>query len=239
MKRLLSILLLAFALTACAFPVGPSTARLPIPEENAQDRFDLWTQVATTDVLIRRIQSPGSGSGVVVHQDGQHALILTALHVVSTSETVVMLHQYPDLVSPGIVIRTDPANDLALIETLPVWRSVARVINGSQVGAVAWGCRIVAYGHPMGTDQGVLTDGRVTALNDDGFLRYSAPTFFGNSGGGVFMKLDGHWTLISISQRVMGYAEQLYSPCGLGARPEVLRAFLAGGNDVREPCQEF
>jgi S1-C subfamily serine protease len=235
MKHLLSVLLLTFALmtSACAVPLPP--IREPAREESAADRFDLWTQIATPTVQIRRVSSPGSGTGVVVHQDAQHALIVTALHVVGETSTLVMLHQHPDLMIPGVMIRSDVAHDLALIETPPVWRSAARVVLPSELGQVAWGCRVVAYGHPMGTEQGVLTDGRVTALDDDGFLRYSAPTFFGNSGGGVFMKIDGRWTLISISQRVMGYGDQIYSPCGLGARPAVLRAFVTGGgiDDVR------
>jgi len=231
MKRLLGILILALGLAACAVPLPP--IREPAREESAMDRFDLWTQVAAPTVQVLRIAGGGSGTGVVVYQDAERALIVTALHVVGAESSLVMLTQHPDLMTPGTMVRSDGPHDLALIQTPPVWRAVARVARAGQIGAIAWGCRVVAYGHPMGTEQGVLTDGRITALDDDGYLRYSASTFFGNSGGGVFMKLNDRWTLISISQRVMGYADQLYSPCGLGALPATLLAFLEGGSDVR------
>lgn len=197
------------------------------------DRSALWNDVARPSVKITQVVG-GSGSGVVIYQDKERALIITAAHVVRGESPLVVTRG--DQAAAALVVRYDEDLDLAIISTPPIWGAVAYLARDRF--SVGWGARIVAFGHPLGEHEGVLTDGRVTSVNDDGHLRYSAPTFFGNSGGGVFMMIEGRWALVSIAQR-MGvgrgpHGEMMpYSSLGQGARPDVLYGFLREVLNVR------
>lgn len=200
------------------------------------ERMQLWFQVARPSV---QIISPlgGTGSGTVVHQNASRALILTAAHVVSGFDgqplTTCSVMRDGQKVN-GKVLKADVAKDLALVRTDPVWREVAQLYVATKESTLGWGSRVVIFGHPLGETEGILTDGRITSVNDEGRLRYSAPTFFGNSGGGVFARVDQHWVLISVVQLVaMSQSHIPVTHMGRGVRPDILITYLKGIEDVR------
>lgn len=196
------------------------------------DRALLWKDVAVPSAFVARTIDGGSGSGVVILRDADRVLVLTAAHVIGDGAATVLIVQHNSL-QPGIVVRVDRALDLAIVRTGPWDASVAHLVTNYDLHRIGWGVRIVAYGHPLGEPQGVLTDGRITATDDDGYLRYSAQTYYGNSGGGVFAQIDGHWTLISIAQRIAYDGHVAVSHIGRGVRPDLMLEFLKGIDDVR------
>lgn len=208
---------LAWALTlaACASPVY---------QDDRAERSALWNEVASTSVLVRNLDG-GSGSGVVYFQSAHRALVITAAHVVGIERAVFI--ERGDLKYVGTVLRVDTTTDLAVVETLPVWPRVARVVTRGELREFGWGSRVTIVGHPLGAAQPHITDGRITAVNDGGYLRYSAPSFFGNSGGGVFVCVGGTWSLCSIAQRISGAAGVgPYPLMGKGAHPSNLLKFM-------------
>lgn len=207
--------------------VGIGCAARPIASDFAE-RTALWHEVAAPSVLIRNLNG-GSGSGVVIYQNNRRALVLTAAHVVGDDGATFV--ERGDVKYVGTVLRRDVDVDLALVETLPVWSHVARVVESEDLRAFGWASRVVIAGHPLGVEQAHITDGRITSVNDRGMLRYSAASFFGNSGGGVFTQIDGTWTLISIAQRIAGgQGVGPYPLLGRGVHPSNLINFLLEGN---------
>ncbi len=86
-----------------------------------------------------------------------------------------------------------------------------------------------ASGHPHGVTDPMITEGRVQDLWDDGFILYSAPTTFGNSGGPIWLEKGGKYYVFSVVQRVFteGFGVAV-NHMGLGALPIRVREFVDG-----------
>lgn len=238
-------LLIALALVlglGCQTYDGPRFVSAPnplAPTDELIERFQLWEQVARPSL---QLVDPlgGSGSGVVVSTNKDRTLIVTAAHVAPNKQgdlKILLAQDHGLSAREAKTIKLDLGRDLALMRVEGPWRSAAAALP-RDVGTLGWGSRVVAYGYPAGVAQGVLTDGRITAVDDDGSLRWSAPTFFGNSGGGVFAMMNGRWTLISVTLtmwQVRGpIGERIPIPhIGRGAKTDVLIEFLKGVDDVR------
>ena len=128
----------------------------------------------------------GSGSGVVVDPSG---LIITTNHVVAQASRITVRFR-DGTNSSAAVLRTDPANDLALLRVdLPPSSTVAPLGDSDQVQV---GDDVIAIGNPFGLEQ-TLTQGIVSAVQRDwrpdaphGLIQTDAPINPGNSGGPLF-----------------------------------------------------
>ena len=247
-KLLRYVALPVLALVAMAGCTTYNVEVITKPAVQVDDRADaneLHQELAMATVLVRT--DSGTGSGVVV-ADG--SLVLTAAHVVSHLEPEYdmdgNLKRNPDgslipkvvpeipvvfknlgitpFLSGAEVIKIDVEKDLAVLKLAVKWPYTSAKLAQSDpyLYQKCW-----ISGHPHGVTDTYITEGRVQDLWDDGFVRYSAPTTFGNSGGPVFIREDGKYRLTSIVQRVhvegMGVA---VNHLGLGALPDVVREFL-------------
>lgn len=225
MRQLLTLTLLALA--ACATPERGSTSLVDLFAPRK-----LYAEISLPSVIVRG--KSGQGSGTVIAQDRERALVLTAWHVVNDSPRPAVLRHYVEgserlVVEVGTVIAGDAKTDLALISTAPIWGDdAASVVDADELGELFLYVRVVSYGHPLGVVDGQLADGFVSDWDDNGFVRYSCHTYYGNSGGGVFAHVAGRWKLISVCQA--GYRSVTgdgLTELGLGAQPRVILKFLA------------
>lgn len=132
-------------------------------------------------------QSTGSGSGIIITNDGY---IVTCNHVVeNASEIKVVLND--DTEYSATLVGTDTRNDLAVIKVEATGLS-ACTLGDSDTLTV--GEEVVAIGNPLGELRGTATSGIVSALNrsvtvesvEMSLLQTDAAISPGNSGGGLF-----------------------------------------------------
>lgn len=140
------------------------------------------------DKLRDKDQVKGVGTGVVIVDKG---VILTSLHVVAGAEKVQVIFD-EGTVSEAVVIKTQPENDLAVLQarTLPD-DLVAATMRSTQY--LAPGDRVIAVGYPFdigpSVSAGVVSGmGREYRSPDGGqvlsnLIQFDAAANPGNSGG--------------------------------------------------------
>jgi len=170
-----------------------------------------------------RVLSPSgsSGSGVCFQAGRSYALVITANHVVDEGDEASISPEN-GTVHKALVVWRDAAEDLAVL------RVPGRGVFGRAASMAArdLGYRwdpVLVYGFPAGVKpNGHPTFGLVAAEDDvlelheptpNGTFnhtrtvikwRITAPIFFGNSGGGVFVSEGGEWRLAGVAQLVAG-----------------------------------
>lgn len=136
---------------------------------------------AVVTVLNRGQQGMGSGSGVVISQEGY---IITNNHVVEgASELAVVFAD--NTRQEAELIGTDPLNDIAVIR---VAGNVPAVATIGDSAALQPGETVLAIGSPLGNFRNTVTAGVVSALNRsvgpmEGLIQTDAAINSGNSGG--------------------------------------------------------
>lgn len=129
----------------------------------------------------------GSGSGVIVSEDGY---IATCLHVVDGASSVeVVLND--DSKHSATVVGSDVRNDLALIKIDSAGLRPATLGDSDMVTV---GEDVIAIGNPLGELRGTSTSGIISALNREVAVESNTMTLLqtdaaispGNSGGGLF-----------------------------------------------------
>jgi S1-C subfamily serine protease len=149
----------------------------------------------------------GSGTGVVIQQDKKHAYILTAYHIIKNRNRLWGKQyinndlQFEELT----VVLEDKINDQAILESPPVWAGVANII--SEDADIILYSKAFTYGFPAttsGITNGILTEARICLLHDIDLDKKettvtSIPVSFGNSGGGLFIKKNGHFMLAGVA----------------------------------------
>ena len=130
---------------------------------------------------------PGSGSGVILTEDGY---IATCAHVVEGAKSVkVTLND--DTSYDAAVVGTDSKNDIAIIK-IDATGLVPAVVGDSETLTV--GSEVIAIGNPLGELRGTATAGIISAVNRTIEVEGQAMTLIqtdaaispGNSGGGLF-----------------------------------------------------
>jgi S1-C subfamily serine protease len=181
----------------------------------------------TRDLLAPTVQLNGSetvGSGTLVRSDRDpqtgeaRNYVLTAYHVVrnilndtphSRAEGIPVTVYTPDgrvEVRAGLV-SSQRALDVALLElhTDQTFDQVARVLPREASGAVRVWDEVYAIGCPLGNDP-IPTQGTVSSTDNliqgTNYWMISAPTYYGNSGGGIFL---------SEGRRLMGVFSKIYT----------------------------
>lgn len=139
----------------------------------------------TVSIAVENQDGSGSGSGVVLTQDGY---ILTCAHVVEDEESGTVTTQ-DGKEYPAQLVGSDPQTDLALLKINATGLTPAQFGQSDQL---AVGDEVLAIGDPLGPRfHGTLTNGIVSAINRDVTLNGYSMTLIqttaalnsGNSGG--------------------------------------------------------
>jgi S1-C subfamily serine protease len=147
------------------------------------------------------------GTGVVIVDSG---IILTALHVVTDAETVLVVFA-DGAESPAAVVARQPENDLAVLQAMVIPDDlIPATMAGS--GTLQVGDEVAAVGHPFGVPNslsaGVVSGlGRTytspdTGIPMSGLIQFDAAVNPGNSGG----------PLINRDGEVVGIVTALLNP---------------------------
>lgn len=150
-----------------------------------------------------------AGSGVVLSADGY---VLTCNHVVDgASEVEVILNSGKSYLA--VLVGSDAASDLAVLKIDPAGESLVFVEQGCSEDLVL-GEQVVAIGNPLGTLDGTVTTGIVSATEreiqmSDGssmtLIQTDAAINSGNSGGGLF----------NLAGQLIGIVNAKYSASGV------------------------
>lgn len=151
----------------------------------------------------QRRESTGTGSGVIVRNDGY---ILTNNHVVEGADRLEV--EFSDGAKvPGEIIGTDPQTDLAVVKVERSNLVAVPMGNSDEIQVGDW---VVAIGSPFGLDQtvtaGIISGkNRIQGIIGDGdgfedFLQTDAAINPGNSGGPL-VNLNGE--LVGINTAIM------------------------------------
>lgn len=219
--------------------VNVESPRITVVMDDAAEAAELYRELNLSTVLITA-DDGGLGSGVVLRND----LVLTAAHVVSRRSVVTdddgnpkwgpyeplksavlkNLPYGPPFVSGAEIVKIDYELDLAVLKLARVWPyTIAKLATFDPfLYQKVW-----IAGHPHGVTDTEITEGRIQDLWDENFVRYSAPTTFGNSGGPVFIRENGKFRVTSIVQRVhVEGGGVAVNHLGLGALPDKVRDFM-------------
>ena len=132
-------------------------------------------------------EAPGSGSGVILTEDGY---IATCAHVVDGAKSVkVTLND--DTSYDATIVGTDKKNDIAIIK-IEAKNLTPAIVGDSETLTV--GSEVIAIGNPLGELRGTATAGIISATNRtievEGqtmtLVQTDAAISPGNSGGGLF-----------------------------------------------------
>ena len=149
--------------------------------------------VETGNSFFGRQTTSGSGSGVIISEDGY---ILTCHHVVEGANSIRVTLYSGDRYEARLV-GSDAESDLAVIKIHPE-EDLAYAEQGCSADLIV-GEQVIAVGNPLGTLGGTVTNGIISATErtirmSDGtlmtLLQTNAAINSGNSGGGLF-NLDG------------------------------------------------
>lgn len=162
-----------------------------LDEEKAKVELErLTTQAAKNPDLpvyrpkeFRKEKGFSTGTGFFVSNDGY---MVTNFHVIEGATSVTVISPTENKEFPATVIRTDPANDIAIlkIDAQTVGIPLASSFSGAK------GEEVLTLGFPLVSIQGQeqkATFGRINALsgiqNDIRFVQIDVPIQPGNSGG--------------------------------------------------------
>ena len=195
---------------------------------------DVYEQVRPSVVHISASagQSGGTGTGVVVDEDGN---ILTNNHVISGARTIEV--RFADgSTSSATIVGTDPANDLAVIHV----SDPDAPLSPAQLGdsdSLRAGDQVLAIGNPFNLE-GTLTQGIVSGLDRTyasggstrpirGMIQTDAPINPGNSGG----------PLLNCAGEVIGINSLLENPTGQNVNVGV--AFAVAINTAKRSLNDM
>ncbi|GAB4424302.1 MAG: trypsin-like peptidase domain-containing protein [Chloroflexi bacterium OHK40] len=136
---------------------------------------------AVVTVLNRGQQGMGSGSGVIISEDGY---IITNNHVVEGASQLAVVFA-DNSRRDAQLVGTDPLNDIAVIRVEGEVPAVAAVGDSATLQP---GETVLAIGSPLGNFRNSVTAGVVSALNRsvgpmEGLIQTDAAINSGNSGG--------------------------------------------------------
>jgi len=179
----------------------------------------------------RSSKTPGSGSGVIIHEDG---FIVTNNHVVANvTEAEIGLSDDTTLIAR--IIGRDPDTDLALLKVeSPRKLPSATFGNSSTVKVGQW---VLAVGNPFGLDQ-TVTLGVVSGVGRENmnlsryenFIQTDASINPGNSGGPLF-NIRGE--VIGINTAIINFAQGIGFAIPSNMVDRIIGQLRAGGKVVR------
>lgn len=162
-------------------PTPPPAAAAPLVETGSAVAAVQKVGPAVVTVISRTAQGSGSGSGVIVSDEGY---IITNNHVVEGSRNLAVVFA-DNSRREAELIGTDPLNDIAVIRVSGELPAVAVVGDAATLQP---GEPVLAIGSPLGNFRNSVTAGVVSALNRsvgpmEGLIQTDAAINSGNSGG--------------------------------------------------------
>ena len=151
--------------------------------------------------LPRQFRQEGSGSGVIVSEDG---VVLTNSHVVASAESIeVTLHDGREFVAE--LLGSDPRSDVAVLRLVDAEGLTPLALGDSD--ELRLGETVLAFGNPFGLS-GTVTMGIVSAMGRadvgivdyEDFIQTDAAINPGNSGGAL-VNLRGE--LVGVNTAIM------------------------------------
>lgn len=150
----------------------------------------IGTTYKSTNYFGQTETASGAGSGIIINKDGY---ILTNNHVIDTAVTITV-KLYSGESYDAVLVGADAQSDLAVIKI------TAKDIRPAELGdssLIKVGDLAIAIGNPLGTLEGTLTAGVISALNrtvtiDDismNLIQTDAAVNPGNSGGALANRL--------------------------------------------------
>lgn len=172
--------------------------------ENSIDAAEVYAK--TKDAIVRIETGSGTGSGVIIRQDG---LIVTNAHVVANSDSVkVKLANGRQVQAKVISMGKSGCVDLALLQLSGV--QDLPTLKMAPLQSVMPGQSVVAIGFPLGMTSASVTQGIVSNIHaDQGWVQHDAPINGGNSGGALVnsqSELIGINTMKMNGREGMGFA---------------------------------
>lgn len=171
--RFLTAVLCALALVGCA----------PRPEIHASDFSQIRAATKQLDIVNAEGTPMGHCSAVAIDE---HTL-LTAAHC--DAGAAILVNGYRVL-----ILKKDETRDLLLLH---VPAGMACPCVSAAVDNPAQDSKVYVVGFPLSVGQ-VVTEGRFETEVNDGFVIFTAPVAWGNSGGGVFARRADGWVLVGI-----------------------------------------
>jgi S1-C subfamily serine protease len=214
----------------------PVAAPTPTPSASATPptTAEIYAAVAPSVVSVLAPDGSGAGSrgtGVIV---SDQAMILTALHVVNAAVSVRVVFA-DGTEAEAVVVGSDPATDIAVLQPLGLPEVVVPAVLGS-AGALEVGDRVIAIGDQLGLTR-TTTEGVVSGLERTapgfaggpigGLIQFDAAVNHGSSGG----------PLVNADGALVGIVVALANPTtdgtfiGISFAVPIGVAVTAGGGD--------
>jgi len=204
------------------------------------DLSDVVADVIDSVVLIENASGPGSGSGIVIDQEGH---ILTNYHVVE-SMTSVKVTLYNGSASLAEVVGTDPGNDLAVIRATGFRAEQLKPARLGDSAQTRVGQLVFAIGNPF-EETFTVTQGIISALNRSspsfggrsiqGVIQTDAALNPGNSGGPLF-NLAGE--VVGINTSIRNPTGQSFAGLGFAVPSNTAKRYLpqlVAGEAIQHP----
>lgn len=192
----------------------------------------IFNEVAlpTYKLLGQDGEAEWTGSAVAVGP----RLLVTASHCVvdHTGKPAEKIHIFSKIgkhkvIADAKVVRSIINQDLALLSVEVDLPYIAEVLSYEDLLMdVKWGTHVWVSGHALGVDEPVVTDGWINSVDDSGWIRYSAPQIYGNSGGPVYGYFNGKFKVVSIAQAGYTAGMSMVTHMSLGVNPWRLRSLL-------------
>lgn len=148
----------------------------------------------------------GSCSGVVVYQDDERAFVMTAGHCADKDDIVGIRSERWTTV--GRRVYADLAGDVGAYETDPVWPAVATFAPPGDYDGAELVLRSYPYGN-LATEWGHVRFTRGPPVLVSGhrkpYLYATTSSAPGSSGGGIFVRREDGWYLLSVVQIGWGW----------------------------------
>ncbi len=217
-----------------------TTGMTPPRDLQVADLSDVVADVINSVVLIENADGPGSGSGIVIDQDGH---ILTNYHVVeSMASAKVTL--YDGSASLAEVVGTDPGNDLAVIRATGFTAEQLKPARLGDSAQTRVGELVFAIGNPF-EETFTVTQGIISALNRSspsfggrsiqGVIQTDAALNPGNSGGPLF-NLAGE--VVGINTSIRNPTGQSFAGLGFAVPSNTAKRYLpqlVAGETIQHP----
>jgi len=224
MKKILATILLAVFTVSCT----QVAVKYGSVNKNVEQAY--YSSVSVVDA-----KGIASGAGTIVYNGvGKNMVVITAAHVVvsftAKKKDIYIQPLFDGKLRKVVVKKIDEKVDLAVLITVEkeTTTGYCAVLAGGypNIGDVVW-----AIGAPSG-DKGTVTKGTLSNFNkdkDDGVLKYrfTAPIFFGNSGGGLFnSKMELVGVVVSLNAVRMGFSIILVPGAGYAVSIEDTKKIL-------------
>ncbi len=206
----------------------------------AVDLSDVVARVIDSVVLIENVNGAGSGSGIVIDDQGH---ILTNYHVIE-SMTSAKVTLYDGSASLATVVGTDPGNDLAVILADGFAAEQLHPATLGDSSKMRVGQAVFAIGNPF-EESWTVTQGIISAVNRSspsfggrsiqGVLQTDAALNPGNSGGPLF-NLNGE--VIGINTSIRNPMGQAFAGLGFAVPSNTAQRYLSqlvAGEAIQHP----